>query len=123
MSSPTDDYDDERWSEIARELARQIQHFQTALDDAELAQYDEHKLQHLADELNGQYDAMQGLITSLHKQNSIWYDPYLTIAGKLIDARGSALDAKVVSEPAEKQSHVAWARHHLGDALTAANTY
>jgi hypothetical protein len=123
MSEPTDGYDDTRWKETAQQLGWQIQNFQRDLDSAEQAGYDSNQLERLRDDLGQQYDAMQGLLNSLQQQNSVWYQPYYTIASKLIDARGNVQDANNIEDQSQKQSYVASARGDLHDAHDASNTY
>ena len=104
MDSPTSNYTDDDWRQIAWELRQGIHHYSENLNTAASENWDAYLVDQLAKDVDNQAGALEPLIFSMRQQGSQWEAGYVHARDNLVAAHSHLLSLQVAGDDTERQA-------------------
>jgi len=117
MATPTSNYTDDDWRQIAWELRRGIQHYSENLNTAATDNWSSYLLDQLAKDMSNQADALEPLIYSIREQGSQWEASYVHARDYLVDALGHVQAVLAAEDDSARQAAAQQANESIFHAM------
>ena len=117
MGSPTSNYTDDDWRQIAWELRQGIHHYSENLNTAASDNWSPYLLNQLAKDMINQADALEPLIYSIRQQGSQWEASYVHARDNLVDAHAHVQAVQSASDDAGRQAAAQQANESIFQAM------
>lgn len=119
MGSPTSNYTDDDWRQIAWELRQGIHHYSENLNTAASDNWSAYLLDQLAKDMINQADALEPLIFSIREQGSQWEASYVHARDCLVEAHGHVQAVQAAADDSTRQAAAQQANESIFQAMAS----